>query len=193
MRRSDLGRRGEAGASVLGSLAEVVMIVGTAFILALLIQQFVVKPFYIPSESMEPTLQIGDRVLVNRFVYRFTEPKRGDVVVFRSPIQAGEDLIKRVVAVEGDKVAVRDGRLWVNGQKQEEPYVQGHVTGGSFQETVIPPGSFFAMGDNRGNSGDSRMFGSINEDEILGRAFAIYWPVGRLAGLGGGSTANASP
>src|SRR5512136_1206915 len=124
----------QQGSSLLSSVVEVVVIVATAFILALLIQQFVVKPFYIPSVSMEDTLQKGDRVLVNRFLYRFTDPKRGDVVVFHPPSSPKEDYIKRVVAVAGDTVAVRDGKLWVNGQAQTEPYLKEQIIQGTFPE-----------------------------------------------------------
>ncbi len=167
----------------MSSLVEVVLIVGTAFILALLIQQFVVKPFYIPSVSMEDTLQEGDRVLVNRFVYRFTDIERGDVVVFHPPTAPDEDYIKRVVAVGGDTIEVKDGKLWVNGQPQDESYLKEPVINGSFPATSIPQGEFWAMGDNRNQSGDSRVFGPVSEDEVLGEAFVIYWPPGKIGGL----------
>lgn len=175
--------RRERGSSLLSSLVEVVIIVGTAFILALLIQQFVVKPFYIPSESMENTLLKGNRVLVNRFVYRFSDPKPGDVVVFHPPSSPKEDYIKRVVAVAGDTVEVRDGRLYVNGVAQNEPYLKQQFIEGAFPETKVPPGKFWAMGDNRNQSGDSRVFGAVEVDKILGKAFMIYWPVTRIGGL----------
>ncbi len=156
---------------------------GTAFVLALVIQQFIVKPFYIPSVSMENTLQKGDRVLVNRFVYRFTDPKPGDIVVFHPPSSPKEDYIKRVVAVAGDTVAVHDGKLWVNGKAMVEPYLKEQTIEGSFPEEAVPAGSFFAMGDNRNESGDSRVFGPVKVDQILGRAFVIYWPLGKIGGL----------
>lgn len=175
--------RRERGSSLLSSLVEVVIIVGTAFVLALLIQQFVVKPFYIPSESMENTLLKGNRVLVNRFVYRFTDPKPGDVVVFHPPSSPKEDYIKRVVAVAGDTVAVRDGRLYVNGVPKDEPYLKQQFIEGTFPEEKVPADSFWAMGDNRNQSGDSRKFGPVKIDKILGKAFMIYWPVTRIGGL----------
>lgn len=176
-------RRSQAGSSLLGSLLEVVLIVGAAFVLALLIQQFVVKPFYIPSESMEPTLVKGDRVLVNRFVYRFREPERGDVIVFHPPIAPDEDYIKRVAAVGGDTVAVKDGRLFVNGEPQEEPYLKESYIEGAFPEETVPEGYVFAMGDNRNRSGDSRVFGPVRLQSILGEGFLIYWPPGKIGGL----------
>lgn len=162
---------------------EVVLIVGAAFVLALVIQQFVVKPFYIPSESMEPTLVEGDRVLVNRFVYRFSEPKRGDVVVFHPPIAPDEDYIKRVVAVGGDSVEVKEGKLFVNGVPQVEPYLNEQEIQGVFPLETVPEGYIFAMGDNRNRSGDSRVFGPVSLDAILGEGFLIYWPPGKIGGL----------
>jgi len=175
--------RREQGSSLVSSLVEVVIIVGTAFILALLIQQFVVKPFYIPSESMENTLLKGDRVLVNRFIYRFTEPKPGDVVVFHPPSSPKEDYIKRVVAVAGDTVEVRDGKLYVNGVAKDEPYLKEQFIEGDYPEEKVPPDSFWAMGDNRNQSGDSRVFGPVELNKILGKAFMIYWPVTKIGGL----------
>ncbi len=168
---------------MVSSLVEVVIIVGTAFILALLIQQFVVKPFYIPSESMENTLVKGDRVLVNRFVYRFTELKPGDVVVFHPPSSPKEDYIKRVVAVAGDTVEVRDGGLYVNGVAKNESYLKEQFIEGAYPEKKVPPDTFWAMGDNRNQSGDSRVFGPVEVNKILGKAFMIYWPVTKIGGL----------
>jgi signal peptidase I len=163
---------------------EVVVIVAAAFVLALLVQQFVVKPFAIPSPSMEPTLVEGDRVLVNRLVYHFRSPERGDVMVFHPPGRPGSDpFIKRIVAVGGDTIAVRDGLLWVNGVAQDEPFIKEHPIVGDFPETMVPAGFVWAMGDNRNNSGDSRVFGPVSVKEIMGEAFAIYWPLSHISGL----------
>ncbi len=163
---------------------EVVVIVAAAFVLALLVQQFIVKPFAIPSPSMEPTLMEGDRVLVNRLVYHFHPPRRGDVIVFHPPGRPGSDpFIKRVVAVSGDSVSVHDGALYLNGVAQDEPYIKEHPIEGDYPETIIRPGFVWAMGDNRNNSGDSRVFGPVSLDSIMGEAFAIYWPLGHLGGL----------
>jgi signal peptidase I len=157
---------------------EVAVIVAAAFVLALLVQQFVLKPYVIPSPSMEPTLVRGDRVLVNRLAYHFRSPERGDVIVFRPPAEEGkEPFIKRVVAVGGDRVSVHDGLLWVNGLPQDEPFLKEHPILGDSPEVKIKPGYVWAMGDNRNNSGDSRLFGPVDEDEIIGVAFAIYWPL----------------
>jgi signal peptidase I len=166
-------------------LVEIVVIVAAAFALALLVQQFLVKPFAIPSPSMEPTLVKGDRVLVNRLAYRFRSPEVGDVIVFHpSNQEPGSDpFIKRVVAVGGDTVAVHDGLLYVNGLAQDEAYVKEYPIVGDSREVRIPEGSVWAMGDNRNNSGDSRVFGPVDEDAIMGVAFAIYWPLGHIGGL----------
>lgn len=163
---------------------EVVVIVAAAFVLALLVQQFIVKPFAIPSPSMEPTLVEGDRVLVNRLVYHFHPPQRGDVVVFHPPDRPGSDpFIKRVVAVAGDTVAVHEGVLYLNGLPTDEPYIKEYPIEGDYPETTIADGYVWAMGDNRNNSGDSRVFGPVSLDAIMGEAFAVYWPLGHVGGL----------
>jgi signal peptidase I len=165
-------------------IIEVVVIVAAAFVLALLVQQFVVKPFAIPSPSMEPTLVEGDRVLVNRLVYHFRSPERGDVIVFHPPDRPGSDpFIKRVVAVSGDTISVHEGMLWLNGVAQDEPYIKEHPMLDEYPETTIASGYVWVMGDNRNNSGDSRVFGPVSEDAIMGEAFAVYWPVGHMSGL----------
>jgi signal peptidase I len=163
---------------------EVVVIVAAAFVLALLVQQFIVKPFAIPSPSMENTLLEGDRVLVNRLVYHFHPPHRGDVIVFHPPGRPGSDpFIKRVVAIGGDTIAVHDGQLYLNGVAQDEAYVKDKPIEGDYPETKIADGYVWAMGDNRNNSGDSRVFGPVPLKSIMGEAFAVYWPLGRIGGL----------
>lgn len=172
-------KRAEARkSSLLRTVIEIVVIVAAAFAIAMLVQAFVVKPFTIHQVSMEPTLDEGDRILINRMVYHFREPKSGDVIVFHSPVTEGEDLVKRVVAVGGDVVAIRDGSLYVNGVAQEEPYLLEQDFAGEYPETVIPEGQLFVMGDNRNNSGDSRFFGPIDKGLVLGCAFCVYWPIG---------------
>jgi signal peptidase I len=163
---------------------EIIVIVAAAFVLALLVQQFIVKPFAIPSPSMEPTLMEGDRVLVNRLVYHFHPPRRGDVIVFHPPGRPGSDpFIKRVVAVAGDTISVHGGALYLNGVAQDEPYVMEYPIEGDYPETKINPGYVWAMGDNRNNSGDSRVFGPVSLSSIMGEAFAVYWPLNRIRGL----------
>jgi signal peptidase I len=166
-------------------ILEVVAIVAAAFLLALLIQLFVLKPYVIPSPSMEPTLVEGDRVLVNRLSYHFRDPEKGDVIVFHPPgaVEGDPPLIKRVVAVGGDVVSVHNGALWVNGVAQDEPYIKEYPIFDEFPEVKIEEGYVWAMGDNRNNSGDSRRFGQVPEASIIGAAFCIYWPLGHIDGL----------
>jgi signal peptidase I len=163
--------------TALGLVVEVVIIVVAAFAIAMLVQFFLIKPFTIHQVSMQPTLQEGDRILLNRLAYRFRDEAPGDIVVFHSPINASEDLVKRIVAVAGDKVAISDGTLYVNGEAQEEPYLMEQDVSGDMPETTIPVGHVFVMGDNRNNSGDSRLFGPVPMDSIIGRAFVVYWPL----------------
>lgn len=165
-----------------------VMVIAVA--VALLIQTFLVQAFRIPSESMEPTLQDGDRVLVNKLSYRGGVPNRGDVVVFHRPstfpAQMGEpeDLIKRVIGLPGDTLVTVNGQLYVNNRELIEPYLtEGTTTTMIEAPIVIPDGEVFLLGDNRNNSTDSRMFGSVNVDSIVGRAFTIMWPLSRASGL----------
>jgi len=174
---------------------EYVILAVVAIAMALLIQAFLVKPYRIPSESMENTLLIGDRVLVDRISWRFSEPERGDIVVFHPP-GPGPVLIKRIVGMPGDTLALRDGAVYVDGRRLSEPYVR-HVddrpeptepfdTGLSWalqQPCKVPVGSYFLMGDNRTDSKDSRDFGPVARGKLVGRAFARYWPPGRLGGL----------
>jgi signal peptidase I len=133
---------------------------------------------------MEPTLETGDRVLVNRLSYHFRSPRAGDVIVFTPPDQEGADpFIKRVVAVGGDRVAVHGGNLYVNGVVLVEPYVKEYPILGEFPEITISADCVWVMGDNRNDSSDSRVFGEVPRENIVGVAFAIYWPLRHLGGL----------
>ena len=174
-RAPEAKRRWRSG--VLGTLVEIVVIVAAAFAIALLVQAFIVKPFTIHQVSMRPTLQESDRILLNRLVYHFRRPARGDIIVFHSPINADEDLVKRIVGVAGDRLAVSGGKLWLNGVAQDEPYLLEQGFSGEMAETVVPDGDVFVMGDNRNNSGDSRLFGPIPTDVIIGSAIVVYWPI----------------
>jgi signal peptidase I len=168
-----------------GGVVEFLVILLVSFALVFgFVRPFVVEAFYIPSESMVPTLRIGDRVLVNKFIYRFAQPARGDIIVFESVEGGGEDLIKRVVGVPGDKISVRGGRLLVNGEPQREPYVyKKYPDRSSAAPTTVPEDHVFVMGDNRANSRDSRYFGTVPEKKIEGEAFLRFWPPDRIGGL----------
>jgi signal peptidase I len=191
-----------------GSLLELVLIVAVALGLALAIQAFLVKPYRIPSESMVPTLQIGQRVLVNRIGARFSDPKVGDVVVFHPPAgaedpnecgsgppppnqacarptskQASVNFIKRVVAGPGDRISIRGGHVVLNGKLQKEPFTEpcGGGDGCDLPQAIkVPAGYYFMMGDNRGSSDDSRFWGPVPRKWIIGQAFATYWPPKRI-------------
>jgi len=159
----------------------VILLVAFALVFGF-VKPFVIEAFRVPSESMVPTLEVGDRFLANKFVYRLWEPERGDVIVFRSVEGGDEDLVKRVVAVAGDEVAVENGVLRVNGVTQSEPYTnKGFPDDGSFfGPTRVPEGEVFVMGDNRANSRDSRFFGPVPLENIEGEAFVIFWPPWRI-------------
>jgi signal peptidase I len=198
----------ERGSSASSSLLELVMIVVVALGLALGIQAFLVKPYRIPSGSMLPTLDINQRVLVNRIGARFGDPEVGDIVVFHPPTGAEEgntcgggpppngqacarptrekadvNFIKRVVAGPGDRLAIRNGRVILNGERQEEDFIRpcGGGEDCSFpREIRVPADHYFMMGDNRGESDDSRFWGPVPRDWIIGGAFGTYWPPNRI-------------
>lgn len=171
------------------------MVLVAAVVIAVLIKTFLFQAFYIPSVSMEPTLEVGDRVLVNKLSYDLHDVGRGDVVVFArppGPVGAAEpeikDLIKRVVGLPGETVELRnDGLVYVDGEPLDEPYLPSggldDGPGDSFTAVVVPEGHVWVMGDNRDNSSDSRVFGSIPIDSIVGRAFVLVWPIGDIGGL----------
>lgn len=144
------------------------------------VRPFVVEPFYVSSGSMSQTLRSGDSVLAAKFAYRLAEPRRDALVVFEDPTDANRVLMKRVVGVAGDTVGVRDGVLYVNGERKREPYVDHRLTDSTFFGPVrVPEGHVFVMGDNRSNSKDSRSFGAVPEEDLLGEVFVRFWPPGR--------------
>jgi signal peptidase I len=166
----------------------------------LAIKTWVVNPYRIPSSSMEPTLHCSpvapetgcmagtsDRVLANRFVYRFTDPERGDIVVFETPPEAenlcpgpGGVFVKRLIGLPGDELEIRDGQLYVNGEPNPEPYVFGGEVGENFGPVTVPEDEYFMMGDNRLQSCDSREWGAVPRENLIGPVFALYWPPQRI-------------
>ena len=179
-----------------------------ALVVAILVKVFLVQAFFIPSESMIPTLEIDDRVLVSRIAYLLDGPDRGEVIVFDMPMEYEdppepiwesmvrhvveavgirvarvEDLIKRVIAVGGDRLEVRGNRVIVNGLVLDEPYVPPGARMADLGPIYIPDGHVWVMGDNRNNSRDSRVFGPVPVDTVVGRAFIRFWPLSRLEGL----------
>jgi len=158
---------------VIRETAETILV---ALVLALLLRGFVVDSIVVQGYSMEPGLRHGERILVNKLVYRFRPPERGDIVVFRYPLDPSRDFIKRVVGQPGDVIEVRQGEVFVNNQSFEEPYVRSPGTSNLGPQTV-PEGSLFVLGDNRTNSEDSRYFGPIPKNSLKGKAFLIFWPL----------------
>ncbi len=175
----------ETQPSFLRWLGELVLMVVLAFALATGIRTFVVQPYVIPTGSMIPTIGIGERVLANKFIYRFDSPKQGDIVVFDDPTKTVPTLIKRVIAVGGQTVDIHDGAVYVDGKKLDEPYTYGKPSepGDVMLPVTIPEGQVWLMGDNRTNSHDSRWFGPQPVSVIHGKAFVRYWPLNRFAGL----------
>jgi len=185
------------------------MIVAVALGLALLIQAFLVKPFRIPSESMVPTLEVNQRVLVDRVSFRFSDPDRGDIVVFKPPEGADvnscgvqhpdnqpcpqpteeksdTNFIKRVVGEPGDRLSVRQGVVHIDGKPLDEEYARlstDCATCNLEKAITIPPDHYFMMGDNRGASADSREWGPVPKKWIIGKAFATYWPPKQIGTL----------
>ncbi len=203
----------------LRSLGELVVIVGGALFFALAIQAYAVKPYLIPSESMLPTLEVGQRVIVDRVSHRLGgDPKLGDITVFMPPRGAERDgpqcgmpgegpsadtgpashrscsrptaetstqtYIKRVVGMPGDRISVRGGHVVRNGRRRAEPFTTPCGVGPEcdLAAIVVPPGHYFLMGDNRGNSDDSRFWGPVARRQIIGKAVVTYWPPGRIGG-----------
>ena len=184
---------------------ELPILVGVAILVAVLVRAFVLQTFYIPSPSMEHTLNIWDRVLVNKLVYDFREPRRGEIVVFKAPTDwqsgtEGEDFIKRIIGVGGDHVMCCDAqqRLMINGHSLSEPYVYKDDDGNQDPaadepfDITVPAGKLWVMGDHRSASGDSLEHweqtediqeATIKSDSIVGRAFTIFWPVRRATWL----------
>lgn len=179
--------------SVIREYAEAIFV---AVILALFIRAFVVQAYKIPSGSMKPTLLIGDHILVNKFIYgiklpftdrtliHISEPKHGDVVVFKFPLDPKKDFIKRVIGTEGDKIQIINKHVYVNGKQLDDHYVM-HTSNqimpasvgprDNFGPITVPPHSLFVMGDNRDESYDSRFWKFVDLDELRGKAFIIYW------------------
>ena len=145
---------------------------------------FLYQPVKVEGTSMMPTLQDQERVFINKFVYKLEPIARGDVIVFRYPRDPGKSYIKRVVAIAGDRVRIEEGVVLVNGHRLSEPYLpEQYEDVRSYPESVVPPHSYFVLGDHRNLSNDSRDFGSVSDDFIYGKAVFGYWPVGRVGTL----------
>lgn len=160
-------------------LREALETIVPAILVALLINLFLAQATRVYGQSMEPALQTNQRLVVEKVSYRLHPPRRGDVVVIKLPQHPVELLIKRVVGLPGETVEVRDGEVWINGQVLQEPYV-AQLTQGSMAPRVVPEGMIFVLGDNRGYSNDSRSFGPVPLENVVGRAVFSYWPPGTI-------------
>ncbi len=166
----------------------------------LLVKAFVVNPYKIPSASMEPTFHCAessgqgcmgnynDRVIANRFIYHFRDPKRGDIVVFDPPADvvsacgAGGTYVKRIIGLPGDEISQRDGVVFIDGEALDEPYLEpGREGGPDFGPLTLGPDQYFMMGDNRQLSCDSRRWGPISREQMIGPVFMTYWPPNRIS------------
>jgi signal peptidase I len=155
-----------------------------AVVLAFFIRYFIVELYMVEGPSMRPTLVNGERLVVNKFLYRFKTPERGEIIVFRYPRDPSRDFIKRVIGVPGDTVEIKEGRVFVNGQLQNETYIL-EKTRGSYPLATVPAGHVFVMGDNRNNSEDSRFrdVGFVSGELIKGKAVFVFWPIDQLKSL----------
>ena len=182
------------------AVVEWTIILMAVLLCTVLLRTYVVQSFYIPSGSMLPTLQVGDRIIVNKLSYHVHDVHRGDIVVFaRPPLEDQEyaDLVKRVIGLPGETISSKDGKVYINGKVLPEPWLPpgpdsftGALAGSDPHPqfnlpgpVTIPAGEYFVMGDNRTNSEDSRFFGPIAKSLIVGRAVAVIWPLGHSKGL----------
>jgi signal peptidase I len=151
-------------------------------VLSLLVAAFFMRLPEVSGRSMEPLIRSGEYVLINTFAFRFGRPRRGEIVAFRHEGDAREVFIKRVIGLPGDRIRIDRGRVYVNGTKQDEPYVQD-ADDRSVPGILVPASSLYVLGDDRANSEDSRSFGPVSEDRLIGRAIAGIWPPSMLGAL----------
>ena len=146
-----------------------------ALVIVLVVNVFLAQATRVEGQSMEPNLHNNERLIIEKLSYRFIEPKRGDIIVLRRPNRSGEPLIKRVVGLPGDTVEIRNSRVYINGIVLDEPYLD-QQTRGDMPARIVPEENVFVLGDNRRASNDSRAFGMVSYDDIVGRAWLRYWP-----------------
>ncbi|MGI6038463.1 MAG: signal peptidase I [Limnochordia bacterium] len=156
-----------------------------AVVLSFFIITFIAQSFLVQGSSMQPSFYHGQRLLVDKLSYRFREPQRGEVVVFRYPADPSRRFIKRIIGLPGDEILIRDQQVYLNGVPLVEDYIQG-PTFGRFGPVVVPPNAYFVLGDNRNNSDDSRFpdVGFVPRENIVGRGLFVYWPVTQMRPIG---------
>ncbi|HHW01467.1 MAG TPA: signal peptidase I [Thermoanaerobacterales bacterium] len=172
------------GKNLKDEIIEWIKAIAFALVLALAIRGYVFEPMIVPTGSMIHTIEIGDRILVNKFIYRFEPLKRGDIVVFKYPDDPRQTFVKRLIGVGGDVIEIKDGILYRNNVPVQEPYLKEPMVG-SFGPYRVPEGYFFMMGDNRNNSKDSRFWENkfVSRDQIVGKAVYRIWPISRIGPL----------
>ena len=175
--KDNTGKAKKITREVIGYLISII----SAVVLAILIRTFIFEPFIVPTPSMEQTLMVGDKVIINKLSYNFTDVERGDVIAFHSPIEEDKELVKRAIAIEGDEISLTsEGEIFINGERLDEGYLpDGQDIKYLNQVITVGENEVFVMGDNRNNSFDSRFFGNISEDKIFGEFVIIYWPPSR--------------
>lgn len=176
---------GEKGHSKKSTIREIVESLLIALILALLIRTFIFQPFWIPTGSMDPTLKVQDHIIVNKFGYHFWEPQQGDIVVFKYPLDPERDFVKRLIGKSGEKVEIRNSKVYINGQVMPENYLPQGLRFQDFGPVIVPENSYLMLGDNRNNSEDSRVWGPLPKDLVIGKAVLVYWPIDRIGLLRG--------
>jgi signal peptidase I len=179
----------KAKPTLIQSLRENLKLVAIALVIAIVVRVFIAEPRYIPSNSMAPNLQIGDRLLIEKVSYHLHEPKSGDIVVFAPPPQlqaigyrASQAFIKRVIALPGQQVQVSQGKVYRDGQPLNEAYIL-EAPKYEMPAVTVPPGEVFVMGDNRNDSNDSHIWGFLPEANIIGRAVLRFWPFATAGGV----------
>lgn len=163
------------------TLREMLESIVIAVLLAAVIRLFILEPFYIPSGSMEPNLMIDDRIIVSKVTYHFKEPQRGDIIVFKFPLDTSRNFVKRLIAKEGEIVEIKNSVLYINNQPVPEDYLPKGLGFQDYGPQKVPEGHYFMLGDNRNNSDDSRVWGYLAKELIVGKAEVIYWPLNRIS------------
>lgn len=170
----------EKGCSKKSTFREIVESLLIAVILALLIRTFIFQPFWIPTGSMDPTLKVQDHIIVNKFGYHFWEPQQGDIVVFKYPLDPNRDFVKRLIGKPGERVEIRNSMVYINGQAMSEDYLPQGLRFQDFGPVMVPEDNYLMLGDNRNNSEDSRVWGPLPKDLVIGKAVLVYWPIDRI-------------
>ncbi|MBN1189536.1 MAG: signal peptidase I [Dehalococcoidales bacterium] len=165
-----------------GFAREMLITLGLALVIYLLLQ-LVIQSSIVNNISMQPTLIEGQRLIIGKVAYTFSEPQRGDIVVVRPPVETNTEYVKRLIGLPGDTVEIDDGKLYLNGIPLDEPYLKEDIKSG-FSPYVVPEGRYFLMGDNRNHSNDSRRGWTVTRQDIVGKAWLRIWPLNKWGSVG---------